>query len=81
MLAQQLAELVALAVFQQADTDDRFISMDYTREVLDELKRHPAGCRCGRNCSVAAVVKPESVWRIASRWQSESNATRIRALR
>ena len=55
MLAQQLAELVALAVFQQADTDDRFISMDYTREVLDELKRHPAGCRCGRNCSVAAV--------------------------
>ena len=26
-------------------------------------------CRCGRNCSAASVVQPETVWRIASRWQ------------
>jgi hypothetical protein len=26
-------------------------------------------CRCGRNCSAASVVKPETVWRIASRWE------------
>ena len=38
-------------------------------------------CRCGRNCSAASVVKPETVWRIASRWQRETNATRLRALR
>ncbi len=24
-------------------------------------------CRCGRNCSAASVVRPEAVWRIASR--------------
>jgi hypothetical protein len=38
-------------------------------------------CRCGRNCSAASVVKTETVWRIASRWQRETNATRLRALR
>jgi hypothetical protein len=38
-------------------------------------------CRCGRNCSTASVVKPETVWRIASRWQRETNATRLRELR
>ena len=70
MLAVQLAELVALGVFQQADEDGRLISMEYVRERIDELKAHPPGCRCGRNCSAASVVKPETVWRIASRWQS-----------
>ena len=29
----------------------------------------------------ASVVRPEAVWRIASRWQREMNATRLRALR
>jgi hypothetical protein len=29
----------------------------------------------------ASVVRPEAVWRIASRWQRETNATRLRALR
>lgn len=82
VLASHLAELVALGVFGQADQDGRFISMEYTREHLDELKTHPPGCRCGRNCSAASVVRPESVWRTASRWQRETNATRIlRALR
>jgi hypothetical protein len=38
-------------------------------------------CRCGRNCSAASVVRPEAVWRIASRWQRETNATTLRALR
>ena len=31
-------------------------------------------CRCGRNCSAASVVRPEAVWRIASRWQRETEA-------
>jgi hypothetical protein len=81
VLAVQLAELVALHVFRQADEDSRFISMEYTTERIDELKAHPPGCRCGRNCSAASVVRPESVWRIASRWQRETNTTRLRALR
>ena len=39
------------------------------------------GCRCSRNCSAASVVKPDTVWHIASRWQRETNATTLRALR
>lgn len=81
MLAQQLAELVALSVFRSAGEDGRFISMAYTREHLAELKSHPPGCHCGRNCSAASVVKPETVWRVTSAWQRQVRTTKVRGLR
>ena len=55
-----------------------------TSSDIRSARRHRGrwdGCRCSRNCSAASVVKPDTVWHIASRWQRETNATSLRALR
>ena len=46
---------------------------------LAELRRHPDDCHCG--CAAARVVKPMDVYRIASTWQRQCDATRARGRR
>jgi hypothetical protein len=62
-----------------ADRDDQSVSIEMVRTRLDRLREHPPGC-C-QLCAAAAKVAPADVYRIASAWQWQTNATRLRALR
>lgn len=80
VLAQQLAEVTASDVFQRADRAGDLITMELVRQRLAELLAHPDRCRCGL-CAAARAVSPEAVWRIATAWQRQCNATKARGMR
>ena len=80
MLVQQLREVIAGDVFQRADAAGQVITMEMVKQRLAELRAHPPDCRCG-HCAPARVAKPADVYRIASTWQRQCNATRARGRR
>jgi hypothetical protein len=75
----EAVELVACRVFNLADRDGQSVSMEMVRTRLDRLREHPPGC-C-QMCVAAAKLAPADVYRVASAWQRQTNATRLRALR
>ena len=79
VLRRQLTEMAAGDVFQRADSAGDLVTMELVRARLAELAAHPADCRCG--CAAARVVRPADVYRIASTWQRQCDATRARGRR
>ena len=77
VLRLQLTEAAAGDVFQRADSAGDLVTMELVRQRLAELAAHPHD----RRRDAARVVRPESVYHIASAWQHQINATRARALR
>lgn len=60
-------ELVAIDVFNNAQTADEPVTMDLVKRVLAELSAHPPECAC-RHCEAAAIARTANVWRIAAAW-------------
>ena len=62
-------EVVALHLFRIADRNGQLITRPWADRRLEELRTHPAGCRCDAPCKLALDVPASKVWWVASGWQ------------
>ena len=72
-------DLVAVDVFNAAQSTGEPVTMALVRGVVDGLLNHSSECGCGR-CEAAAIARVGDVWNIASGWQraiAATNSTRI----
>ena len=68
-------DLIAVDVFNAAESTGEPVTMVLVRRVVDGLLAHPAECGCGR-CEAAAIARVADVWNIASGWQRAIAATK-----
>ena len=68
-------DLIAVDVFNAAESTGEPVTMVLVRRVVDGLLAHPAECGCGR-CEAAAIARVADVWNIASGWQRAVAATK-----
>jgi hypothetical protein len=76
----ECAELIAADLFKAADESRLRITFGDVEKYLAQLASHPRGCTCGR-CPLVSRVSAQRVYAIASGWQREIRATRVRARR
>jgi hypothetical protein len=76
----EAAELIAAEMFKNADEHRYRITFGDVERHLAELANHAHGCSCGR-CVLVPRVSAQRVCAIASGWQREVRATRVRAMR
>lgn len=76
----EAAELIAASLFRQADESRLRITYGDVQRYLAQLAGHPPDCTCGR-CGLARRVSAQRVYAIASAWQRQTRATRVRAMR
>ena len=67
-------------VFGRADASGQLITRRMVAERWDELAAHATTCRCDL-CTLLPLATPTKVWRLAARWQTDVNKTRILARR
>jgi hypothetical protein len=68
-------DLIAVDVFNAAQSRGEPVTMVLVRRVVDGLLAHPPECGCGR-CEAAAIARVGDVWNIASGWQRAIAATK-----
>ena len=68
-------DLIAVDVFNAAQSTGEPVTMVLVRRVVDGLLAHPPECGCGR-CEAAAIARVGDVCNIASGWQRAIAATR-----
>ena len=61
-------DLVAVDVFNAAQTTGDPLTMTLVKRVVDDLLTHSPECGCG-HCEAAAIARLKDVWDIASGWQ------------
>ena len=76
----ECAELIAADVFRNADATRARITFGDVERYLAQLADHVPGCSCGR-CGLVSRVTAQRVYAIASGWQRQVRATRVRAMR
>ena len=74
------AELLAADLFKNADQTRQRITFGDVVRYLAQLASHPPDCTCGR-CALVPRVSAQRVYAIASGWQRQVRATRVRAMR
>ena len=80
MRVVEASELIAADLFRSADKTRYRITFGDVEKYLAQLANHPRGCSCGR-CGLVSRVSAQRVYAIASAWQRQVRATRVRALR
>ena len=68
-------DLIAVDVFNAAQSTGEPVTMVLVRRVVDGLLAHPPECGCGR-CEAAVIARVGDVLNIASGWQRAIAATR-----
>jgi hypothetical protein len=68
-------DLIAVDVFNAAQSTGQPLTMVLVRRVVDGLLAHPPECGCGR-CEAAAIARVGDVLNIASGWQRAIAATK-----
>ena len=76
----EAVELVACPVFTIAEQTRQRLTFGDVERYLAQLAAHPPDCTCGR-CPLVSRVTAQRVCAIASGWQRQVRATRVRALR
>ena len=76
----ECAELLAADLFKNADQTRQRITFGDVERYLARLPGHPRDCGCGR-CPLAPLATPARVYAIASAWQREIRATKVRGMR
>jgi hypothetical protein len=76
----ECAELLAADLFTAAEQTRARITFCDVERHLAQLASHPPDCTCGR-CPLVSRVTAQRVYAIASGWQRQVRATRVRALR
>ncbi len=76
----ECAELLAADLFTAAEQTHARITFGDVERHLAQLASHPPDCDCGR-CGLAPRVTAQRVYAIASGWQRQVRAARVRALR
>jgi hypothetical protein len=76
----EASELIASEVFKTADQNRARITFGDVQRHLGQLAAHPPDCGCGR-CGLAPRVTAQRVFAIASAWQRQVRATRVRGMR
>ncbi len=76
----EAVELVACHVFNLAEQTRQRVTVGDVERYLAQLAAHPGDCGYGR-CVLAPRGTPHRVYAIASGWQRQVRATRVRALR
>ena len=76
----ECAELLAADLFKNAEQTRARLTFGDVERHLAQLASHPPDCGCGR-CRLAPRVTAQRVYAIASGWQGQVRATRVRALR
>ena len=80
MRVVEAAELIAADLFKGADQNRYRITFGDVERHLAQLADHVPGCSCGR-CGLVSRVTAQRVYAIASGWQRQVRATRVRAMR
>lgn len=78
--ASTAEDRLAVDVFTRAEHTGQPVTLGLVERRLEELRAHPAGCRCGL-CDAAASVRPAGVLRVVLGWSAGIAATRRRAAR
>ena len=76
----ECAELLADDLFKNAEQTRGRITFGDVERHLRQLANHPRDCGCGRRAP-APRVSAQRVYAIATGWQRQVRATRVRALR
>jgi uncharacterized protein YwbE len=76
----EASELIAADLFADADQTRERITFGDVERHLAQLASHPRGCSCGR-CALVSGVNAQRVFAIASGWQRQVRATRVRGMR
>ena len=76
----EAVELVACHVFNLAEQTRQRLTFGDVERYLAQLAAHPGDCGCGR-CPLVSRVTAQRVFQIASGWQRQVRATRIRGMR
>ena len=76
----ECAELLAADLFKNAEQTGQRITFGDVQRHLAQLASHPPGCTCGR-CVLVSRVNAHRVYAIASGWQRQVRATRVRGMR
>ena len=76
----EASELIAADVFTHAEKNRQRITFGDVERYLAQLNGHPPDCSCGR-CGLAPQVTAHRVYAIASAWQREIRAAKVRGLR
>ena len=76
----EASELIAADLFKDADEHRRSVTFAAVERYLAQLAMHPRDCTCGR-CGLVSRVSAQRVYFIASSWQREVRATRVRGMR
>ena len=74
------AEVLAADLFKKADRTRQRLTFGDVERYLAQLASHPPDCTCGR-CVLASRATAQRVYAIASGWQRQVRATRLRARR
>ena len=76
----EASELIAADLFRTADQHLYRITYGDVEKYLAQLANHLRDCTCGR-CGLASKASAQRVYFIASGWQRQVRATRVRAQR
>ena len=76
----EASELIAADLFKSADQNRYRITFGDVERHLAMLASHHHGCTCGR-CGLVPRVTAQRVYAIASGWQRQVRATRVRGMR
>ena len=76
----ECAELLAADLFKNADQTRQRLTFGDVERYLAQLAAHHHGCTCG-HCVLVSRVTAHRVYAIASGWQRQVRATRVRAMR
>ena len=74
----ECAELLAADLFKNAEQTRARLTFGDVERYLAQLASHPPDCSCGR-CVLAPRVTAKRVYVIASGWQRQVRATKVRA--
>ncbi len=80
MRVVECAELIAADLFKNADQSRRRITYAEVKKHPAMLANHQRGCTCGRR-GLLSRVSAQRVYAIASGWQRQVRATRVRGMR
>jgi hypothetical protein len=75
----EAVELIAADVFSAFEKNRQRITFGGVERYLSQLAGHPHDCECG--CGLVSQVTAQRVYQIASAWQREIRAAKVRAMR
>jgi hypothetical protein len=75
----EAVQLVTCHVFNLAEQTRQRITFGDVERHLAQLRNHSRECTCGR-CPLVSRVTAQRVYAIASGWQRQVRATRVRAM-